>query len=213
MSFYQSSLIQGLSKYSFVLLLVFSGAAFAAEPGDVVNKTMNDLVSSIEANRAELDANPEKINDIVNELVIPRFDFKGMSSRILDKHWQAASDAQKTEFSSEFQIFLVSFYAKALLGFSGQTIKVVNSKKNKNGNKAIVDTEIDLGNGEKPVPVVYLMVNNNDDWQVVDVKMDGISIVKLYRGEYDSVINNEGIDGLIAKLKERNAELANKNKS
>lgn len=195
------------------ILFAISGTVFAAEPGDVVNETMSSLTQRIEADRAELDADPSKINDIVNELVIPRFDFKAMSARILAKHWKTASDNQKNEFSSEFQTFLVSFYAKALLGFSGQTIEVVNSKKSKDGSKAIVDTQIDLGNGDKPVPVVYLMINKNDDWKVVDVKMDGISIVKLYRGEYDSVIGKEGLDGLIAKLKERNAELAAKNNS
>lgn len=213
MSFFKTNLTQKGMALGLAMLLALSGTAFAAEPDDVVNETMTSLVQRIEAEREALDADPSKINDIVNELVIPRFDFNGMSARILAKHWEAATDDQKTQFSSEFQTFLVSFYAKALLGFSGQTINVVGSKKSKDGSKAIVDTEIDLGNGDKPVPVVYLMVNNDDDWQVVDVKMDGISIVKLYRGEYDSVITKEGIDGLIAKLKERNTELAEKNNS
>ena len=85
-------------KWFFFILFFTVGLAQAKTPDQVVKETAEGVISHIESNRSLLEANPEKIYDLVNELVIPRFDFISMSKWVLGKHWKNASEAQRSQF-------------------------------------------------------------------------------------------------------------------
>ena len=187
----------------FFILCFSVGAAWAATPDEVVKETAEGVISHIESNRSLLEANPEKIYDMVNELVIPRFDFISMSKWVLGKHWKTASETQRSKFITQFKALLVRTYARALLEYSGQNIKYYPAEQNPQSNLAVVKTEL-VSSSSAQLPILYRMHQKNEEWKVVDVAVDGVSLVTTYRGSFATQIKKNGFDALLNELSKKN---------
>lgn len=191
----------------FLIIAVTSPVIAAQSPGVVVKETSDGVIHRIESERSVLEANPEQIYELVNELVIPHFDFISMSKWVLGKNWKKASKEQRDEFVEQFKTLLVRTYARALLEYSGQDVKYYPVEQKPDSNLAVVRTEL-TSSGAKPFPVAYRMHQKNEEWKVVDVAVDGVSLVSTYRGSFASQIKKEGFDSLIQKLVDKNDKLA-----
>jgi phospholipid transport system substrate-binding protein len=185
-------------------ILCFSvGIAWSATPNEVVKETAEGVISHIESNRSILETHPEKIYDMVNELVIPRFDFISMSKWVLGKHWKTASETQRLKFITQFKALLVRTYARALLEYSGQSIKYYPAEQNPQSNLAVVRTEL-TSSSSAQLPILYRMHQKNEEWKVVDVAVDGVSLVTTYRGSFATQIKKNGFDSLLNELSKKN---------
>ncbi len=194
---------------SIFLTLTFNNTfATTKSAEEVVKVTADSVIERLESERAELEAHPEKLYSLINELVIPHFDFVSMSKWVLGRNWRDASEAQQEQFVSEFRTLLVRTYAKALLEYSNETINYLPVENNPDSNIVVVKTEIHQP-GTKPVAINYSMHVSSGEWKVVDVTVDGISLVATYRGSFASEIRKSGMDALIAKLTERNTTATN----
>jgi len=169
----------------------------------IVRDTTTQVVDRLLAEKAQLDAHPERIYELIHELVIPHFDFASMSKWVLGKNWRDASDSQRSAFVDQFQTLLVRTYAKALLEYSEEQIRFLASETNPDSNVITVKTEVAQAGGA-PIPIHYRMHVSGGEWKVVDVSVDGVSLVSTYRGSFASEIQKGGLDALIAKLAERN---------
>ncbi len=187
----------------FFILCFSVGTAWAATPDEVVKETAEGVISHIESNRPLLETNPEKIYEMVNELVIPRFDFISMSKWVLGKHWKTASETQRSEFITQFKALLVRTYARALLEYSGQNIKYYPVEQNPQSNLAVVKTEL-ISSSRAQLPILYRMHQKNEEWKVVDVAVDGVSLVTTYRGSFATQIKKNGFDALLNELSKKN---------
>ena len=190
----------------FFILCFSVGTAWASTPDEVVKETAEGVISHIESNRSILETHPEKIYDMVNELVIPRFDFISMSKWVLGKHWKTASETQRLEFIAQFKALLIRTYARALLEYSGQNIKYYPIEQNPQSNLAVVKTELtSLSNTQ--LPILYRMHQKNEEWKVVDIAVDGVSLVTTYRGSFATQIKKNGFDSLLNELSKKNETL------
>lgn len=198
-------------KSLFLVLCLMTGMSQAAanSPEGVVKETSDGVISRIESQRSVLEKNPEQVYDLVNELVIPHFDFISMSKWVLGKNWKSANEAQRSEFIEQFKILLVRTYARALLEYSGQEVKYFPVEQNPKSNLAVVKTELSSA-GSQPFPVAYRMHQKNEEWKVVDIAVDGVSLVSTYRGSFASQIKKNGIDSLIQQLVDKNEKLASR---
>ena len=140
---------------------------------------------------------------MVNELVIPRFDFISMSKWVLGKHWKTASETQRSKFITHFKALLVRTYARALLEYSGQNIKYYPAEQNPQSNLAVVRTEL-TSSSSAQLPILYRMHQKNEEWKVVDVAVDGVSLVTTYRGSFATQIKKNGFDALLNELSKKN---------
>lgn len=189
-----------------LLLMMGIAQANTQSAEDVVKATADQVISRIADNRDNLDAHPEQIYGLINELVIPHFDFTSMSKWVLGKNWRQASDIQREKFVNQFRTLLVRTYARALLEYSDQEINYMPVVSNPNSNLVVVKTQVQSP-GSNAVPIDYRMHVSDGEWKVVDIAVDGISLVATYRGSFSSEIRKNGIDSLITKLTERNDNL------
>ncbi len=189
-----------------LLLVIGIAQANTQSAEDIVKATADQVISRIADNRDVLDEHPEQIYGLINELVIPHFDFTSMSKWVLGKNWRQASNIQKEKFVNEFKTLLVRTYARALLEYSDQQINYIPVENNPNSNLVVVKTEV-RSSGSNAVPIDYRMHVSDGEWKVVDIAVDGISLVATYRGSFSSEIRKNGIDSLIIKLTERNDTL------
>lgn len=182
-------------------------ASSAAAPDAVVHKTTDDIIALLKQNKAVYAKDASKLYAMVDEHVLPIFDFERMSQWVLGRYWRQASEEQRSRFVREFRNLLVRTYATALLNYTDQKV-VIQPTQKKGDRQAVVKTEVQQGSGAPAVPIHYSFYKGEADWKVFDVTIDGVSLVSNYRGTYASKIKQQGIDGLIASIAASNARPA-----
>jgi len=193
-----------------LLLLAFGAGTVRATgkpPQDIVQDTSTRMIDALRQNRQALDREPGRIYALVDQIVLPNFDFELMSRWVLGRAWQQATPEQRRQFTEEFRTLLVRTYAKALLEYSNEAIRVLPPSGAPDGSEVTIKTEVRPKTGQ-PVQINYSMRLGDDAWKVYDVTVDGVSLVTNYRGTFATQIRDSGMDAVIADLRQRNARIA-----
>lgn len=186
-------------------VMFLTGASASTSPEEVVKATTERVLERVRAEHDALKADTSRLYGLVNELIIPHFDFEASSRLVLGKHWRAASAEQRARFTEAFKQLLVRTYANALFQYADETI--VFKPTQADGEQVVVKTEV-TQQGAHPIPVNYRMHQKDGEWKAYDVFVDGISLVVTYRGDFGSRVNQSGIDGLINDLEAKNRGLS-----
>jgi len=153
-----------------------------------------------------------RIQQLVDQILVPHIDFRASSHLVLGRHWKDASEAQRAAFIDEFQSFLVRFYTSALASYvdTGEVpmdvITFREAPRIKGERQVFVRSFIGQPDTEE-IAIDYRMYWGNS-WKVIDVSVDGISMVQSYRSSFNSTVKRKGLDELIAQLHERNGSFA-----
>jgi phospholipid transport system substrate-binding protein len=137
---------------------------------------------------------------------LPYIDFEESTRLAVGRSWSQATPEQRKKLVSEFRNMLVRTYSNAIESYQGQTLKVMPSRGGKGDAKdeATVRAQF-VRAGGKPLPIEFQMRNDGKSWKVYDIAVEGISLVLTYRSEFDAVVKQEGIDGLIKRLTQKNS--------
>jgi len=129
------------------------------------------------------------------------FDLDTISRLVLGRFWREATDAQKREFRSLFETYVVKSYVVRLGHYNGETFKV-GAAHPAEGGDAMVQSEIDRPNGP-PIHVDWRTRKEAGGYRIVDVVVDGVSMMQTQRDEFASVIQNGGgkVDALLNRLR------------
>jgi phospholipid transport system substrate-binding protein len=196
--------IAALALTAFTLL---AGAPALAStdlaPDALVRKSIDEVLAIIKADKELQSGNPGKLHALVEEKVLPHFDFTRMTRLAVGRNWAQASDAQKDALAKEFQTLLVRTYSTSLSQYRNQTIDVKPAKIAAADKDTVVRTVVNQPGGQ-PIPIDYSMERTDKGWKVYDVVVDGVSLVTTYRGSFNDQIQKTGIDGLVKTLAERN---------
>ena len=132
------------------------------------------------------------------------FDIPSISRFVLGKYWKQASLDQKKNFIKAFRNYVVKTYSSRFNEYSGEKLKLVNYKNEKNPKIFLVHTILERQDGPV-IKVDWRIGKKKDRFVILDIIIEGISLAITQRSEFVSVIDqNEGsIDQLISLLKER----------
>ncbi len=185
--------------------LVIVKAEILSSAGALVQKTAVQVTHRIRTDRLIIDKNPQHLQSLITELMLPHIDFQRMSKWVLGKHWRRANKQQREQFVDEFQQLILRTYSTALLEFSDQEVNVLPVRAAVDAHEVTVRTEIQPSRGPM-VPIAYdLYLNQDQQWKVYDVSIDGISLVTNYRSTFSTQIRRGGgINALLARLHARN---------
>lgn len=192
------------------VLLCMTGVAQAevVAPDELIKATAQDVIAIVKQDKDIQAGNQKKILELVDAKVLPHFDFVRMTRLAVGKHWRAASNEQKQALVTEFRNMLVRTYTKAFTVYRDQTVEVKPFKMAADATEVTVKTTINKP-GAPPVPVDYEMQKAADGWKAFDVTIEGVSMVNSYRGTFATQIEQNGIEGLIKMLSDKNADAAN----
>jgi phospholipid transport system substrate-binding protein len=168
----------------------------------VVRSTADQVLRILEAEQEQLRAHPERIYDVVNEYILPNFSFSAMSRLVLGKYWRSATDLQREQFTQAFRSLLVRTYADSLIDYTGVPIRYLPVHMDENAKDATVHTEIAPSSGP-PIGISYRLRLIGEEWKVIDVVVEGVSLVTSYRTEFSNEISQSGLDSLIRNLQAR----------
>ncbi|MBT8419733.1 MAG: ABC transporter substrate-binding protein [Gammaproteobacteria bacterium] len=188
---------------------VTAGIKATPEQGlEMVRETSTLLFRTIE--EEGLNTNPDKnrLYELVDELIFSKFDFARISSRVLGKNWRVATPEQKKQFIEQFKSYLLYTYATTLSEYRGQEIDYLPVRSKQQARAIKVQTRIRLTEAA-PINVDYVLFLSRDgSWKVIDMLVEGISLVVTHRSSFQMEIRQKGLLGLIAELKRHNQENA-----
>jgi phospholipid transport system substrate-binding protein len=192
----------------FLSTLLFAPATWAAEtsPDTLVENTAQEVLTIIRQDKDIKSGRKDKLLDLVEDKVLPHFNFTRMTRLAMGKNWNKASPQQQQEIVDQFRTLLVRTYYKALAVYSDQTIKVTPIKDIAENKDVIVETQVIKDHGE-PVSINYSMEKTSNGWKVYDIIVARISLVVNYRSSFDSQIHRGGIEGLLKTLADKNRTL------
>jgi len=174
-------------------------AAATQGPGEVVTTAAQGMLKDLDADRATYRKDPSKVNDLVQKYLLPHFDTEYSSRAVLGQHWRTATPDQRKRFVDAFYKSLLNNYGSALADFTSDKLKIFPVKSDSNSDRATVRTEVKRDNGDR-IAVNYQMHKVGNEWKAWDVNIDGISYVKSYHDDFDSQIDQQGLDAVIARL-------------
>ena len=200
-----------LMKYFVSLLLgllVVLSSALAQEsaPDALVRKVTDDVLTIVRQDKDIQSGNTRKAIELVDSKVLPYFNFQRMTALAVGRDWSKATPEQKKRLAEEFKTLLVRTYSNALTSYKNQTISYKPTKMQAADTDVLVRTEV-VQPGSKPVQLDYALEKQGDSWKVYDVIVAGVSLVTNYRDTFNQEVRNNGIDGLIQMLGNRNKQL------
>lgn len=193
-----------------VLLLCLSLGARAdiPDPDVLIKNTVHDVLDVVRKDKELRAGNQKKLLELVDEKVLPNFDFERMTKLAVGKSWRTATAEQKQALMSEFRILLVRTYTKAFTSYRDQTVEIKPLKLDSATTDVTVKTAIVKPGSQQTVQVDYDMEKRPDGWKVYDLTVEGVSLVTSYRGTFADQIQQLGIDGLIKTLADKNKAAA-----
>jgi phospholipid transport system substrate-binding protein len=132
------------------------------------------------------------------------FDFNSIGRFVLGRHWNTASPQQREEFLKVFGDFVSKSYSRRLAEEASVTGFDITNVRDLGENDFLVQTAIKRPSG---APLAYeWRVRAAQDPKIVDVVVEGVSLLVTQRSDFASVISQNGLDGLIRSLKEKAAQ-------
>lgn len=193
-------------------LLLAGAAAFvrpvhAADeaPDALVKRLSTDVLETIKADKTIKAGDVNKIMVLVDTKIMPNVNFHRMTASAVGPAWRQATPEQQQRLQEEFKKLLVRTYAGALDQVSDQTVSVRPFRGSPDDKEVLVRTEV-RGSGD-PVQLDYRLEKTPGEaggWKIYNLNVLGVWLVDTYRSQFAQEINAKGIDGLIAKLVERN---------
>jgi phospholipid transport system substrate-binding protein len=187
------------------ILVIFAlGASADVMPPDVLARnTTNEVLRIVKQDKELKNGNTKKILALVEEKVLPNFDFRQMTQLAVGKNWSKASPEQQKELVDQFRILLVRTYSASLTSVADYKIDFPPFKMTPGDTEVTVNTVVSKP-GAPPIPIDYRMEKQDAGWKVFDVLVEGVSLVTVYKNTFNSEVRKGGIDGLVAALTRRN---------
>jgi len=184
------------------------GAAHAAGADALIRQLSEDVIASVKADAAIQSGDIGRINALVDTKVMPHVNFQKMTASAVGRHWRSATPEQRERLQAEFKSLLVRTYAGALAEVKDQSVALKPFRAAPTDTDVVVQTEV-RGRGD-PIQLDYRLEKAGDTWRIYDVNVLGVWLVQQYRTSFNQEIAQVGIDGLIARLAERNKAAAAK---
>jgi len=175
-------------------------AAASDGPAAVVQQTA-DAVVAVLANKSL--ASDQKRAQI-EQIVYAHFDFTTLSKLVLARHWKELSPEQQHDFVEEFKRHLSVTYGRNVETYNNEHAVITGDREESNGDWT-VKTKI-IRPSAADVLVDYRLRKQDGGWQVIDVIIEGVSLVANFRSQFQEILTSSNADHLIKLLREKNAK-------
>ena len=197
-----------------LLLPVLALPAFSQEvaPDALVKSVTLEVVDLIAKDKDIKAGGRAKLVGVIEQKVLPHFNFSAMTALALGQNWSKATPEQKKRLVEEFRTLLVRTYASALAAYSEQRFDFRPLRARPTDTDVTVNVRV-IQSGAQPVPIDYSMEKTAAGWKVYDVMVGGVSLVANYRTEFANTVRASGVDGLIRELQTKNRSLEKQDKN
>lgn len=163
-------------------------------------KLADDAISRLTDKTIPLDEQERRFREIVKDYIA----FKTIARWVLGRHWRKADKQQQQRYLGLFEDLMVATYAHRFQNYSGETLMVTGTRVI-DENQALVQTTLMRPNADKPLRVDWRVRQTQDQYRVIDIMVEGLSMAQTQRSEFASVLRSNGgdIGALMSDLEKR----------
>ena len=167
----------------------------------VVEEALSEIIQILN----EKGSSEDSRRDRIAEVAYSNFDFDTMSKLVIARPWRKFSKEERAEFISEFKTHLARSYGRRLSRYEGVNVKVTTEVKEQRGDVTI-NSQVVGGQFDGAV-LAYRMRGKTGKWLVIDVIIEGVSLVSNFRSQFKPIVAQGGAEELLRRLKDKNDSL------
>ncbi|MGD9851692.1 MAG: phospholipid-binding protein MlaC [Nitrospirales bacterium] len=171
----------------------------AEAPTAVVKRTIDEVIRLVTDEQLKAPDQVSHRRELLEEEIGKHFDFGEMAKRSLAAHWKRRQEPDHQEFIKLFQALLSKTYAQKIENYSGETVNYLKERL----RDGYAEVQTTIVSPKTEISLDYRLILKDGTWRVYDVVVDGVSLVKNYRGQFDRIIRDSSYEGLVEKLREK----------
>lgn len=201
----------GVGLFVFLLASIATASADPTQesPTEVVRSTISEVFRILDDPALKDPAKLIPRRQMLEDVIATRFDYAEMSKRALAAYWTPLTPAERSEFVELFKSFLSDRYVEKIEGYSGEQVMYLSERIE--GNYAEVRTK--LRSSKVEIPMNYRLFLKEGRWHAYDLIVDGVSLVKNYRSQFEKIIRADSYQELARRLRDRTVGSDHKGKS
>jgi len=200
-------MISSVKRYciaAMLSLLCVSQVMAINDPVRMLQSVTDQVLTELKENKAVLEAQPEKVNEIVDRLMVPHADFVEMSRWVAGRAaWSRASDSEKHAFIKAFRDLIVHTYAGSLNEYDAQSIEYKPLRGNPSATQVQVASVINTSDSG-PIHLSYRLTRASGEWKVYDIVIEGVSLLKGFQNQFSQEISEDGLAAVTEKIRNHN---------
>lgn len=183
-----------------IIFLFLSTQVNALTDEDAANVTITELHDAL----MQIMQNADELGyagrvKLMETIVTNHFDSARIAQVVLSRHWLTMDKMEQDNFVDLFQRLSIATYASRFSGYSGESFQINSTEAAKRG-RLLVRTEL-LRPGKDSVKLDYLLHQKDGEWRIINVIANGVSDLSLKRGEYASVLKENGYNTLLDEIR------------
>lgn len=172
----------------------------AQSPSQIVDDLAGQVVAVLKDSQLDSAQKRKRIEDIAYGAI----DFPTLSKLVLARNWAKFSPEQRATFEQEFRTHLSVTYGRNIDNYRNEKVQILGERQESRGD-VTVQTKILRGGGIEDVVVDYRLRQRDGQWRIIDVIIEGVSLVSNFRSQFQDIVANGGPDRLLTLLREKNA--------
>jgi phospholipid transport system substrate-binding protein len=174
------------------------GEARAVEARQVVQQATDEILAVLRNKELTDEAKRTRIE----EIAYANFDFERMAKLALARSYKKLDETQRLEFQQEFRRHLALTYGRSIETYSDEDIEIGNSRTHKNGDETVAGKVV--GGKNDGATLDWRMRRRDETWKVIDVVIEGVSMIANFRAQVQDIVKKKGPAALIEQLREKN---------
>lgn len=194
-------------------VLAFTGTAQAQQatdtssPDALVKTVVNEVMATVRSDKDMQAGNLGKITALVEQKILPNANFGKTTQIAMGRNWSKATPEQQKIITDEFKTLLIRTYAGAIAQIRDQQVQFRPYRGTAEDTDATIRTQV-INKGE-PIQMDYRLEKTPQGWKVYDINVLGAWLTEAYKGSFNTIVTQQGVDGVIKTLQDRNRQLAN----
>jgi len=180
--------------------LLLAAAAWAGQVSDQIKQKVDRTLKVLGDQSLNAPGMETKRRQTLRAIADEIFDWEEMAKRSLGIHWKERTPEEKKEFVKLFADLLDRTYMGKIEKYSGE--KIAYDSETIDGKYALLESKI-LTKNDTEVAVNYWLMNKNGTWWVYDVSVEGVSLIKNYRTQFNEILARSAYPELVKKLKSK----------
>lgn len=173
-------------------------------PSDFVQTVADNALDAIKKDQSVKSGDLARINHVVNEYVLPYVNLEKTTRLAAGRHWRQATPQQQRDLIKAFTGTLIRTYSGAFTKVDQQSsFSMLPFRGDANADDVVVRSTLSQGNGPS-VGIDYRLEKTAQGWKIYDLNVEGIWLIQNYRNQFSHQIAQNGIQGLIDALNQRN---------
>ena len=148
---------------------------------------------------------PQRKLDELKLLLDQSTDLELVARLVLGRYWRQATPQQQAEYVQLFKQLVMQTMAERFSWYTGETFEITGAKP-VDERDTMVATRILRPAGKAPIQVDWRVRETGGAFLLIDILAEGVSMVVTQRAEAAEVIGQNGIDGLLAQMRDRLAQ-------